>query len=145
MQPTQESKSTPTAAMRAAASPAVRPFLDSLPLPNGPLSLVGCNLGTAMALPIACSGKFNLAFSQPNSIDSISARLDHNFGDRNRVFLRYSLSDTPSNGLEGEHRRRKGSITRRMCALGRRGLHRTSRHLFSMISALIIAMTVRAT
>ena len=84
--------------MRAAASPAVRPFLDSLPLPNGPLSLVGCNLGTTMA-PIACSGKFNLAFSKPNSIDSISARLDHNFGDRNRVFLRYS--DTPSNGLAG--------------------------------------------
>jgi hypothetical protein len=98
-QPTQESKSTPTAALRAAASPAVRPFLDSLPLPNGPLSLVGCNLGT-MATPIACSGKFNLAFSQPNSIDSISARLDHEFGDRNRAFLRYS--DTPSNRLEGK-------------------------------------------
>ena len=97
-QPQQENKYVPTAAFRAAVAPSFAPFLNSLPLPNGATNLIGCNLGTAMD-PIPCDGKFNLAFSQPNTIDSISARVDHNFNDRNRAFLRFSY--TPSNGIEG--------------------------------------------
>lgn len=99
MLPTQEDKYTPTQQMRDAASPQVAPFLNSLPLPNGPTNTVGCNLGTGSSGLIPCDGLFTLAFSQPYTIDSVSARIDHDFGERNRAFVRYS--DTPSHGFEG--------------------------------------------
>jgi len=100
MLPTQESKDVPTQQMRDAASPQVAPFLNSLPLPNGPTNTTGCNLGTdSSGNLIPCDGQFNLAFSQPYTIDSITARIDHDFGERNRAFVRYS--DTPSHGFIG--------------------------------------------
>lgn len=100
MLPTQESKYVPTQQMRDAASTQVAPFLNSLPLPNGQTNTVGCNLGTdSSGNLIPCDGAFNLAFSQPYTIDSVTARIDHNFGARNRTFVRYS--DTPSHGFIG--------------------------------------------
>ena len=59
-------------------SPAVRPYLDEYPLPNGP------NLGGGLA-------SFSFPFDQRIDQDYFQARLDHNFGDRDQVFFRYTF------------------------------------------------------
>jgi hypothetical protein len=59
-------------------SPAVRPYLDEYPLPNGP------NLGGGLA-------SFSFPFEQAIDQDYFQARLDHNFGDRDQLFVRYTF------------------------------------------------------
>jgi hypothetical protein len=59
-------------------SPIVRPYLDAYPLPNG------ANLGGGLA-------SFSFPFDQRVDQDYFQARLDHNFGARDQVFVRYTF------------------------------------------------------
>jgi hypothetical protein len=78
----------PSAEARAAAGPAIRPFLDAFPLPTGP------DLGNGLAESTA-------SFSNPSSLDATSVRVDHNFSDRLTLFGRYnySPSETEERGV----------------------------------------------
>jgi hypothetical protein len=73
--------SVPSVATRQAASPIVQPYLDVLPLPNGP------DLGNGF-------GEFLAVYSDPSRVDSTSIRVDYNAGSRLRLFSR--LSKAPS-------------------------------------------------
>jgi hypothetical protein len=59
-------------------SPAVRPYLDAFPLPNGPA------LGGGLA-------SFSFPFSQTIDQDYFQVRLDHNLARGDQVFVRYTL------------------------------------------------------
>jgi hypothetical protein len=88
----------PTAALRAFASAALLPFLDSQPLPNG------ANIGdqciasldpTNPAYAFSCSAVFRAGFSNPASLDSFGLRVDQIIGKKIRLFGRFA--NTPSN------------------------------------------------
>lgn len=61
-------------------NPAVRPYLDEFPLPNGP------NLGGGLA-------QYIFGFNQTLHEDFGQGRLDHYFNDRNQSFVRYTIDD----------------------------------------------------
>jgi Carboxypeptidase regulatory-like domain/TonB dependent receptor/TonB-dependent Receptor Plug Domain len=95
--PAFESEYVPTQAFRNWASPSVQPYLNSMPLPsaNSPGNQDGCTIpDPSTGQPTACDALFNYGYSNRSNIDSISVRLDQNFGQRFHVFLRYA--DTPS-------------------------------------------------
>jgi hypothetical protein len=75
----------PDTTLRQQAPAALRPFLNVFPLPNGGED--GLNDGLAF---------FNYAYSAPFSTNTLSVRVDHSFGDKLKLFGRYS--DAPSNG-----------------------------------------------
>jgi hypothetical protein len=70
----------PSVANRAAASPAIQPFLNAFPLPNGRILTNG-------------AAEFASGFSNPSTIDATSIRIDHNFKQMN-LFVRYNYSPT---------------------------------------------------
>jgi hypothetical protein len=72
----------PLVSYRNSSSPAVQPYLNAYPIPNGPATGDGV------------TGLFTGGYSNPSSIDSISLRIDHSFGSHVNVFGRYA--DTPS-------------------------------------------------
>lgn len=74
----------PSLALRQSAPAALQPFLNAFPLP----SANGKDLGDGLA-------EFISGYTNPSSLDSISARLDHSFNDKFKVFARYGHS--PSN------------------------------------------------
>lgn len=74
----------PTVALRAAAPAALQPFLNAFPLPNGP------DNGDGMST-------FTGGYVSPSSLDTVSVRVDQNFGERIKVFGRYS--DSASNTI----------------------------------------------
>jgi carboxypeptidase family protein/TonB-dependent receptor-like protein len=61
-------------------SPAVRPYLDAFPRPNGPA--IGQGLAT-----------FTFPFAQDLRQDFFQARLDQNLGAQDQLFVRYTLDD----------------------------------------------------
>ena len=61
-------------------SPAVRPYLDAFPLPNGPV--IGQGLAT-----------YTFPFESDLRQDFFQARLDQNVGGRDQLFVRYTLDD----------------------------------------------------
>ena len=67
----------------APVSPAVRPYLDAFPLPNGPA--IGQGLAT-----------FTFPFEQDVRQDFFQARLDQNLGAQDQLFVRYTLDDARS-------------------------------------------------
>jgi hypothetical protein len=69
----------PDAAFRQQAPPAMRPYLDAFPLPNGPA------LGSGLS-------QFNSSFSNPSSLNAYSIRLDHIIGSKVHLFGRYNYS-----------------------------------------------------
>jgi len=71
----------PTLALRQQVPAALQPVLNAFPLANGP------DQGNGLA-------EFLATYSNPNQIDSVSLRVDQNFGSKIRVFFRFS--DTPS-------------------------------------------------
>jgi hypothetical protein len=77
--------SVPDMTLRQQAPPALRPYLNVFPVPNGGED--GLNDGFAF---------YGLAYSAPSSLDSVGIRIDHSFGDKLRLFGRYS--NTPSSG-----------------------------------------------
>ncbi len=74
----------------AAAPLALRPFLNSFPIPNGPVLLNAAGLTTGLA-------QFTSAFSVPGSLDATSIRIDHSFNNNFTLFGRYS--DSPSRSV----------------------------------------------
>jgi hypothetical protein len=70
----------PDLGARKNAIPALQPFLNAFPLPNGP-----DNLTTGVA-------QFNSSFSNPSTLDAYSLRVDHKLNDRLNLFGRYDYS-----------------------------------------------------
>ena len=96
--PSFESEYVPTPAFRQWASPAVQPYLNAYPRPNSTQSGDNCTVPNSTP-PAPCDEQFNYGYSYPNNLDSISIRVDHNFGRRLRAFARYA--DTPSSKRVG--------------------------------------------
>ena len=70
----------PDLAARQNAEPALRPFFNAFPLPNGP-----DDVANGMA-------EFNASFSNPATLDAYSLRLDHRVKDGLTLFARYNYS-----------------------------------------------------
>ena len=73
--------SVPDATLRQNAPASLQPFLNAFPVPNGGED--GLKDGLAF---------YNEAVSNPSSLDSISVRLDHSFGDKFKFFGRYAYA-----------------------------------------------------
>ena len=71
----------PSTALRQTAPAALQPFLAAFPTPNGQ------DLGNGLAY-------FTSGYASPSRLDTTSIRVDHSFGDRFKIFGRYS--DVPS-------------------------------------------------
>ena len=78
-----QTSAVPDPTLRKTAPAPLQPILNAYPLPNAGED--GLNDGL---------GLYTAAVSFPSSIDNISVRLDHNFGDKFKVFGRYA--DTPN-------------------------------------------------
>jgi len=70
----------PDLAARQNATPAMQPFLNAFPLPNG-----ADNVATGIA-------QFNASYSNPGTLDAYSIRIDHKLGDKITLFGRYNYS-----------------------------------------------------
>jgi hypothetical protein len=68
----------PGLSLSVPVSPAVRPYLDEFPLPNGP------PLGGGLAA-------FSFPFEQTIDQDYVQARIDQNVGDHDQFFVRYTF------------------------------------------------------
>lgn len=77
----------PTVAFRQAAPAGLRPFLNSYPLPNGPV------LANQPLL-----AEFNAVFADRSDLNTYSIRIDHNLTSRFQIFGRFS--DSSSNRSE---------------------------------------------
>jgi Carboxypeptidase regulatory-like domain len=71
----------PSNNFRQIAPVALQPFLDAFPVSSGP------DLGNGLA-------NLTVGYSAPSRLDTTSIRIDHSFGDRFKIFGRYS--DVPS-------------------------------------------------
>ncbi len=69
--------SVPSTDSRQAAIPAMRPFFDAFPIPNGP------DLGTGFA-------QFSASFSDEVTLNATSIRIDHTFNNKWTIFGRLS-------------------------------------------------------
>jgi carboxypeptidase family protein/TonB-dependent receptor-like protein len=76
----------PDLSARQSAIPALQPFLNAFPLPNG-----ADNTATGVA-------QFNASFANSSTLDAYSLRVDHDVADRVAIFGRYNYS--PSESLE---------------------------------------------
>jgi TonB-dependent receptor-like protein len=70
----------PDLAARQSASPALQPFFNAFPIPNGP-----DDVSNGLA-------QFNASFSNPATLDAYSLRLDHRATENLTLFGRYSYS-----------------------------------------------------
>src|SRR5262249_19693783 len=70
----------PDLAARQSAVPAMQPFLNAYPLPNG-----SDNAATGVA-------RFNASFSSRATLDASSLRIDHRVSDKINLFARYNYS-----------------------------------------------------
>ena len=70
---------------RQFALPALRPYLNAYPLPNGPevLDSTGNHQGVA---------QFNASYSNPGSLDAYSLRIDHKVSEKLNIFGRFNYS-----------------------------------------------------
>jgi hypothetical protein len=69
---------------RQFAAPALLPYMNAFPLPNGPEVLLnGNHQGVA---------QFNASYSNPGTLDAYSLRVDHKINDRLSLFGRYNYS-----------------------------------------------------
>jgi hypothetical protein len=91
---TVDAATVPTEAFRQFASPTLQPFLNALPLPNGPLNGDMCAASLNPSNTFSCTGQFSGAFSNVSSINSTSVRIDQIIGQRLELFVRFA--DTPS-------------------------------------------------
>jgi len=66
---------------RKNAVPAMQPYLNAFPLPNGPED--SANAGAA---------QFNASYSNPATLDAYSLRIDHRLNQKLNVFARYNYS-----------------------------------------------------
>jgi hypothetical protein len=71
---------------RQFADPALLPYLNAYPLPNGPQAV------DAQGNPISGAAQFNASYSNPGTLDAYSLRVDHKLKDRLNLFGRYDYS-----------------------------------------------------
>lgn len=71
---------------RQNALPALQPYLNAFPLPNGPPAV------DAQGSPIPGVAQFNASYSNPASLDAYSLRLDHALNKKILLFGRYNYS-----------------------------------------------------
>jgi len=69
---------------RAMAVPAMQPYLNAYPLPNGPEVL---NNGKSTGI-----AQFDASYSNPATLDAYSLRVDHQLNDKVSFFARYNYS-----------------------------------------------------
>ena len=75
----------PSLNSRTIASPAIQPFLNAFPRPNG--RVLANNFS-----------EFNATFSDPSTLNATSIRVDQYFGDKASLFVRYN--DAPSESIQ---------------------------------------------
>ena len=75
----------PDLAARENAVPALQPFFNAFPLPNGPDD------------PVNGMAQFNSSFSNPATLDAYSLRIDHKFRSNISLFARYNFSPSEVN------------------------------------------------
>lgn len=89
----------PSLAFRQTVAPAVQPFINAYPVPNSSPSADGL------------SGTFAQTASNPESLDAISLRVDHNIGARAQLFARLSHAPSQITTQQGsEELRPSGSV-----------------------------------
>src|SRR5579863_406413 len=79
--------------VRTLAVPAMQPYFNAFPLPNGPEVL--CNPVSDPTCPSpgsTGSAEFNKSFSNPSTLDAYSLRIDHKLKDNISLFGRYNSS-----------------------------------------------------
>jgi hypothetical protein len=104
----------PDMTLRQNAPAVLQPFLNAFPIPNGPevLDANGQPIGLAL---------FTAAYSNPNSLDAISIRVDHNVSGGMKIFGRYngSPSSTTSRNVGSDLANlRVGSVNVKTLTLG---------------------------
>jgi len=131
----------PDVAARQSAVPAMQPFLNAYPMPNGP-----DDSATGIA-------RFNASFSNPATLDAYSLRIDQRLGKSLNVFGRYnySPSEIAQRGTSGNSLNTVSAtnITTQTATVGatwsfsptiasdlRLNYSRTSAHLFSYLDSL---------
>jgi hypothetical protein len=95
--PSYVSTHVPSMELRAFAAPGVQEFLDSNPIPNGQESGDRCAASLqpdSPAYAFSCTALWSRGYSSPNSLDSLSFRVDEVIGQKIQIFARYA--DTPS-------------------------------------------------
>jgi hypothetical protein len=70
---------------RQFAAPALLPYMNAFPLPNGPEVLDGNGNHQGVA-------EFNASYSNPGTLDAYSLRVDHKLSDKLNLFGRYDYS-----------------------------------------------------
>ncbi len=71
---------------RQNALPAIQPYLNAFPLPNGRQAV------DALGNPIPGAFELNASYSNPATLDAYSLRVDHRLSDKLNLFGRYSYS-----------------------------------------------------
>ena len=101
-QPATQETAVPDTASRQQAQatvPAILPFLNAYPVPNGPEILAPCTPNVNGCPPSSQQptglAQFNAGFSNPSSINAYSIRVDHVINSKLTLFGRYNYS--PSN------------------------------------------------
>ena len=90
LQPVAATTVVPSLAVRQQAIPAIQPFLNAFPKPNGPTMANGF-------------ASFSASYSNPSNLDAGSARIDHNINEKLHLFGRYNRapSNVATRGLFG--------------------------------------------
>jgi hypothetical protein len=81
----------PSYAVRETAVPAMQPFLNAFPLPSPAGGLREQEEGNGLSI-------FKAGYSVPSSLDNGSFRLDHQLGDKFRLFARYGYTHSETTG-----------------------------------------------
>lgn len=82
----------PTLSLRQLAAPGIQPFLNSLPMPNGPAN--GDLCAASIGFTFSCTAQYRSNLSFPSTLNATSVRLDQVLGSWGQVFARYF--DNPS-------------------------------------------------
>jgi hypothetical protein len=84
--PTTTQTTVPDLNARRSALPALQPFFNAFPLPNGP------EVDSSSNPLLAGQAQFNASYSAPATLDAYSLRIDHKLTDRFTLFGRYNYS-----------------------------------------------------
>ena len=89
--------SVPDLQARQSAVPAMQPYLNAYPLPNGPEVFAPCDVTVDPACPPSGEGptgaaQFNASYPNPATLDAYSLRIDHRLTDKWTLFGRYNYS-----------------------------------------------------
>ena len=92
----------PDLQVRQNSIPAMQPYLNAFPIPNGPEVLVPCNPSTGPNCPPSGEeptgiAQFSASYSNAASLDAYSLRLDHQLSDKLNLFGRFNYSPSEIN------------------------------------------------